>query len=64
MKRLEDYKIDEMIRERTDREREISNDSYASKIIERIVLGFLTLFSLGVLGYLGNLIIKVISKTP
>lgn len=64
MKSIEDYKMEEAIREQSDSDRKVSDDKYAAKIIERIVLGFLSVFALGVLGFLGDIIIKAIYHLP
>lgn len=63
-KSIEQYELEEAIRNANDKERALSNSKYADKLIERIVIGFVTLFALGVLGFIGDILVKAIYHLP
>lgn len=62
MDELQEYKTKSLIKDSSDKDREVSDTKYAIKLVETIFFGLLTFCALGVLGYLGNIIVKVITK--
>lgn len=61
---LEQLRLDAKFRKQSDDDRKVSDDKYAAKVIEKIVIGFLTVLSLGVIGFIGKLIISAIYHLP
>lgn len=56
----EELVLQQRIRESADVERKISNDSYATKMVERIVYGIVYVIGIGFLGFMGTLVVSAI----
>jgi hypothetical protein len=50
------------LRETLDKEREVSDDKYSIKLIEKIVIGMLAAFGLGVIGILVKVVADYVAR--